>query len=336
MLRFDFIATAATVAIGGLVLAVILLRPAEIHVRQFTDATKSTDSSLAVRIIKSSGAADWLLVLVAVGTGYVAVRSLRHIGEQAAANAEAAKAAKESNEINRAILVADQRPWIGIDVSIHGAVEPHPGTPNAWRVQVGYVLKHAGKSPAVDVTVYMKLVPFLLHRFAELPQIGKPMPEVIKGTDIERELESACWELPDAPGLPKFGFSRTLFPGEEQPGRWSLPFPLDDGADVPPNYTGQFLVVCGVTYRSALNPSYRYKDGKGVSAVQHKPSQVHGRECPSGGPATGVEPFPWKHHRYLEQDGIDAAKNGHLPRGVPFEIAEVLKNSLNTVHDGAD
>jgi hypothetical protein len=225
------------------------------------------EARLTQRITKWSTIAQAAsAIFVTVFTGvlvYYSHRGWVAAKQSADAAKTAADAATEANRISRDIVVIDQRPWIAVDVGLAGPISQRPDKDKTgnWYVSVKYELHHLGKTPATNVSITVRCVPFVLAHWPALSiKDGVPQGEPIAGTDVAKEVETVCLSLP--PGVPKtFGFGHVVFPQEKELGVWHLPLPTD-GGDGPAGYTGQFLIVFGVTYGSTLDPAEQYTSAR--------------------------------------------------------------------------
>jgi hypothetical protein len=128
-------------------------------------------------------------------------KDLWHAGEKQIAVAQAtADAAKKSADIAESTLIATNRPWVSVDISI-GSNLVYDDEGNA-RVIIKFVLKNVGSSPAANVWIDGEIVPV----FGDSGPFQKAISERNKAR---------------AAGLGNLGV--TLFPGETQTHAHNLP-----------------------------------------------------------------------------------------------------------------
>jgi hypothetical protein len=173
---------------------------------------------------------------------------------------DAANAATESNKISRAAMIADQRPWISLDVEIGGLLAYDAQGWDAgirWHIALKYRLQHLGKTPATNVSFFGEIIPFVLPY---LPDQGLP----VSGTDIAKEFERVC-NFPETMTASNVGWGKIMFPNENPESRTfgmnGNPALFDAVKNAPIGYSGQFLVVVCATYGSTLNAD-KYRTAK--------------------------------------------------------------------------
>jgi hypothetical protein len=218
---------------------------------------------------------NWALALIGSGGVIVAIRTLRAIESQTKATEKAANAARdaagaaiEGNRISRDVMIADQRPWIALDVEIAGPLAYDAEGWDAgvrWHVPVKYRLRHLGKAPATNVSFFGALIPFVM---ASWPA-ETPIEEILKGppvpvTDVVKELQAVC-DFPEAMTAHKMGFGQVMFPTDDKTQLFGLngnPQCFDEVKEkFPSGYSGQFLVVVCATYGSTFSND-RYRTAK--------------------------------------------------------------------------
>ncbi len=195
------------------------------------------------------------------------IRSNVEAAKAAAAAEKAANAAIASNEISREIMVAEQRPWVAVDVDIAGSLAYDDKDWDAgvrWHIPLKYTMRNIGKTPATNVSFFAEVIPFVLsHRPADKIRDGEPYGIPTPGTDVTKEIESICG-FPEKMSSHNMGWGKVLFPGEETGGVFGLNgnpgrFVEIDYADG--GYTGQFLIIVCTSYGSTYTDSF-YRTAK--------------------------------------------------------------------------
>jgi hypothetical protein len=106
-----------------------------------------------------------------------------------------ANAAIAGNNLNRAIFIASQRPWVYADVTVVG---PWKWDINGASVTLLFVLKNIGRSPALHVSVDPEIYAIAVGVDKTIDPIGK-----------QREI---CNKMRQRPYM-VYDFSHTIFPG---------------------------------------------------------------------------------------------------------------------------
>jgi hypothetical protein len=174
--------------------------------------------------------------------------------------------AEDANQISRQAFNLEQRPWLGLDVGLIGIRKlPRGDDKTEWAVTCSITLTHHGKSPATFVSVQAKLVPSMLgYHSGGIGPDGIPQGELVKGTDPIDEVDRICAPMP--PGLPRqFTFGYVMFPNEVRVHHWNMPFPIEGETE---HFSGAFLVVVGVSYKSASLEDAFYKTAKAYLLVK--------------------------------------------------------------------
>ena len=186
----------------------------------------------------------------------VATRQAGEMQRALALSESTANAAIESNNISRAAMIADQRPWVSVGVEIGGPLAYDANDWDAgirWHIPLRYKLQHLGKTPATKVSFFAEIIPFTLpHWPTNMIKDGMPQGLPIPGTDIAKEIESVCG-FPETMATHNMGWGHVLFPGEREERIFGLngnPSRFDDAKKTPEGYHGQFLIVVCVTYGS--------------------------------------------------------------------------------------
>lgn len=181
------------------------------------------------------------------------------LSRRAAAAAEkAAEHANESNKLSRDAMVAQQRPWISVDVEIASPLAYDDAGWDAgirWHIALKYRLHHLGKTPATNVSFFGEIIPFTIsHWPANMVKDGIPQGVPIDGTDVAKEIETVC-SFPESMSKFNMGFGQLLFPDESKVGLFGLngnPARFEE-AKTNQGYGGQFLIVVCATYESTFN-----------------------------------------------------------------------------------
>lgn len=199
----------------------------------------------------------WLLIFSAV----LALISIVQIVLFIKSNNEAVKAANaamESNAISRQVLIAEQRPWIKLEIEIGGSLRYDDKGWDAgtrWHFPLKYRISNIGKSPGTNVSLFAEIIPLIIPHWSKDSIVnGKPKGMPLKGTDIPAELERICG-FPENMTSSNLGFGQTLFPNEHMNGIFGLngsPNRFEE-AKSSEGYTGQFLIVICVSYGSTFD-----------------------------------------------------------------------------------
>lgn len=221
-----------------------------------------------IKMLKPTNPIEWYtlgLLLFTVILAIVAIIQIRLVNQsnqesKKASDAAtiAAEAAVESNEISRQLLIAEQRPWIKLNVEIGGPLSYTDKGWDAgmrWHFPLKYTLKNIGKTPGVNVSLSANIIPYTLPHFPkDKIKDGVPQGMPIEGTDIAAELARMC-EFPEAMTSSNMGFGQTLFPNDQIQGLFGLngdPKRFDEAKTNEAN-THQFLVVVCVSYGSTIS-----------------------------------------------------------------------------------
>lgn len=227
-------------------------KSAAVERRLAAETKRLADYTLALAIF------TFILALVAIGQAflfYVQLKYLRQAANDARLAAEAAKdsavEAGKANTLSRETMIADQRPWVSLDITIDSELAYDSVGWDAgkrWHIQLNYTLKNHGKTPALNVSFLANILPGTLATYA-------------LGDDTEMEKLFGTLEgLTDA----NFAMSRVLFPGEihsEDFGINGDPARFDPER-VPHTYTGQFRILACVSYRSTLDDTLKGRTAK--------------------------------------------------------------------------
>lgn len=155
------------------------------------------------------------------------------------------KNASAESTISAAVAL-EQRPWVSLAVELADALSYDSKGLDAgvrWHTAIKYQLINTGKTPATKVSVFRDILPFMIsYRSA---QQATP----VAGTDPDAEIRNVC----KAAAI--FGSGDVLATGEGRVGIFTFngnPSRFD-AAKNSPGYSGNFLVVLCVTYRSTFN-----------------------------------------------------------------------------------
>ncbi|MEO7863654.1 MAG: hypothetical protein ABIU05_25105 [Nitrospirales bacterium] len=126
----------------------------------------------------------------------VATRQAREMQRVLALSETTANTAIESNNISRAAMIAEQRPWVSVDAKIAGPLAYDATGWDAgirWHIPLQYGLQHLGKTPATKVSFFAEIIPWTLpHWPTNMIKNGVPQGLPIPGTDIAKEIETVC------------------------------------------------------------------------------------------------------------------------------------------------
>ncbi len=193
-----------------------------------------------------------VLALISVIQIFLFIQSNRQANRASEAALNAADAARESNNISRQVMIAEQRPWIKHEVSIGGPLSF--SAEKGWKFPLEYNLTNVGKSPGTMVSFYAQLLPFNISVYPkENVANGIPKGDPLPGTDIEAELQKIS-KVPDDKEWLKMSFGEILFPNDVIKGVLNIHTnsQLFDKAKEHEGFSGQFLVLVCVKYGSTL------------------------------------------------------------------------------------
>lgn len=244
-----------------------------------------------------------LLALVAVFQIAHLIRSNTEATKAANAAEKAANAAIASNEISRGIMIAEQRPWIAVEVNVAGPLAYDAKGWDAgvrWHIPLKYNLRNLGKTPATNVSFFAEIIPYVIPCWpAGKIKDGKPQGESTPGTDIIEEIKNICG-FPDDMSSLNMGWGTVVFPEERIDGEFGLngnPGRFDEVRNALCGYTGQFLVVVCVSYGSTYTDTI-YRTAKSFNLYKRTSDgriNLAGENIPLEGLALT---------RYPEQKGI--------------------------------
>ena len=122
-----------------------------------------------------------------------------------------------------------------------------------WHFEFRYVLTHSGKTPALNVAVHVRAEPWIT-------MVTKPGETPVKWTDLEKLRHSITHALRDSTNDFR---ARTIFPSSPpQDGRKGVVIHDDRvnaAREAGYHWTGQFIVVASVTYRT-LAGEFHFSD----------------------------------------------------------------------------
>lgn len=107
---------------------------------------------------------------IAANTAQASQKSAEAANKSAEAANKAAEAAIAGNNLNRAIFIASQRPWVYADVTVVG---PWKYDVNGANITLLFVLKNIGRSPALRVSVHPEIYAIALGVDKTTDPIGK-------------------------------------------------------------------------------------------------------------------------------------------------------------------
>jgi hypothetical protein len=173
---------------------------------------------------------------------------------------QSADASIESNKISREVLIAEQRPWISVDIELAGHLSYDAKGWSAgtrWHIPIKYKLRNHGKTPGTNVSFFASIVPFITPHFPKdaATKEGIPQGSILPGTDIAKEFETIC-SFPEQMSNLNMGWGQVLFPEESEGKIFGLngaPARFDVSKETLVGYTGQFIIVVCVTYGSTYS-----------------------------------------------------------------------------------
>jgi hypothetical protein len=206
--------------------------------------------------------ATWVQALAAVASLALSVwvihysrKAWKAADKSANAATAAANAAGEANQINREFTIADQRPWVSLDVQLAGPIAKHPHTGDGLVVPLRLRIRNHGKTPATHVDTHARLMPSILgYEFGDTPD-HRPKPL----TDVGSWIEAIGQGAKVFAGM---DLGHVLFPGEP-PAEWGWTLEFPKTADnVHEAFCSQFVVVTCVTYSSTIDPGTHHRTAK--------------------------------------------------------------------------
>jgi hypothetical protein len=203
--------------------------------------------------------------------------------------------AEEANRLTNAMLVAQQRPWISLEVALSSGLSYD--TRDGWHVVIQFRLKNAGPSPATRTSFTATLMPFCPKSWTEESLKGRSIFEMpTLGTDPPTELRKLAEGAMNGVKS-EVGFGKTIFPGEIYETTFGIygSGPLFDAARGLECYSGQFVLLVCAGYGCTLDDS-AHITAKGFSL--YKQRQADGwRKIDLAGESIGpgslvISPFP--------------------------------------------
>lgn len=214
------------------------------------------------------------LALVAAGQLGMFWRQLRFMRIAIEDGTKMANAAIDSNKLDREVFIADQRPWVSVELTEkNGPLEREESN---LHTSFKYRLKNTGKTPAVGTSVSVTMIPFNVDSW-----IGDPMKggTFVKGTSADEELQKWCGgmvrDLDDGRKVPAFGnWGRLIFPGEASEGAHHSHVPIAGFIERDAKTQGKgvviFVLVC-VTYKTVFDESV-HQTGRVYAMTMRKPN----------------------------------------------------------------
>jgi hypothetical protein len=137
--------------------------------RAICDQPKDVDHADLCQQWRMAEAAERQLWLTALGLAFISL-TLFFTARAAIAASRAADAARQGNKISRNLFVAEQRPWVSIEINLSGAL-----TFNSEEVLLPLKLKieNIGRSPAESVRRELHLMPNKEAAKVELQKISR-------------------------------------------------------------------------------------------------------------------------------------------------------------------
>jgi hypothetical protein len=176
-----------------------------------------------------------------------ATRSAAEAAQNTARSAvESTLIANDGNTISRDAMVAAQRPWISLDITIVGPLTYDSGKlgEREWHIPIQYQLRNMGKTPAINVSFSAKIVPLVFK--------NKSSPNT--ETDINKEFDDICW-IANEMNKRNIGWGQVLFPAENMGGAFDAhgsTFDFNKISITNSGYQGEFVALACVTYGSTL------------------------------------------------------------------------------------
>jgi hypothetical protein len=160
---------------------------------------------------------------------------------------------REANREARRAHLNEQRPWVTF--TMHPNVGLSYGQ-DGWHVDLQYEIKNLGKTPARRTWVFAEVIPHMLG----LVQLPPEVPEVItwQGTDVRLELRKDAQTAETTNAQTSGAFGELLFPGDKSAHSFSAYPGNQSVADKLAlyNYSGNFLILAGVSYQSTIDDSW--------------------------------------------------------------------------------
>jgi hypothetical protein len=178
------------------------------------------------------------------------------VAQQAAESAKlSADAAVSANTLSREALLAEHRPWVRFSV-VPLSLRL---TPSGWELVFNSLLENIGTAPALRVQFTAEMMPHILASWRADEGEVNAAEMLAQSTDIGAELQRFSAQVMQvAEQSPVFG--ALMFPRDRVTSRYTInrsddAFALGLGRR---GYSGQLLVLCGVTYKSAIDQSWHH------------------------------------------------------------------------------
>lgn len=227
--------------------------PKKISYRKFRHAPTWIEAACAVALVVITG----LYTHYARQQVQTAQNTLAEIIKQSPEITKSADAAKSAADIAAASLTISERPWVSLaDIEI---TSPLTFDNRGGLIEIRYVLKNTGKSPAIASRWRAKLVvlPMKKLRNEEISDVQSAM------CDPLRELQNSFLDVSIFPGdLDKSAEGLGLYPGEIETGLQEREL----GPFKHKGYISATLIAC-IDYQSSFGPTHyqtRYAFDLGV------------------------------------------------------------------------
>jgi hypothetical protein len=178
----------------------------EVRTDDSRDKDKSRDPrcSLDVHVKR-----DWLIIWMSVLTLLGIVGTVIYTARQWKATDKAANAARDAADTGRDTLIASNRPWLDVDISIVG---PLMFDSAGAHLEANIITSNLGHSPAIHVAKGQEFIQVIA---------GSPNPW--------QEIKRRCQSADGQSALPaNRGVTQTIFPGKPQSEHWNLTLSLTE------------------------------------------------------------------------------------------------------------
>jgi hypothetical protein len=147
----------------------------------------------------------FFLVIATIALGVIAYVQIQFLGRAEQIAADSAQSAKQSAEIAEKALLVSERPWVSVEIAI--ASDLTYNQDGEARIEIAFILKNTGKSPATNVFVDAEFTPLMTD----------------KGVGLDK-MQEICARVRAAPtGKRLLGHS--IFPGDAFTYRINLGMP---------------------------------------------------------------------------------------------------------------
>ena len=211
-------------------------------------------------------AATTLILLVQAIAFFAQARELHRSVEEMKASTKVAQAAAESaktsadaamkaNALSRDAFLGEHRPWMKFLVTpLSVRYERERAT---WNLELNIELQNVGTAPAISVVYMAHMIPNVLPSWAAEEATAVDLAKMRdEATDVTRELQRFSEEISRAAQFIRT-FSGVMFPSDKQVGKLGTSRADQEFSDglLRRGYSGQLLLLVGVTYKSAVDRS---------------------------------------------------------------------------------